>query len=165
MLLTTSRNPSRKTRRFARTLSGIFGWRYLTRGKLSIEELLWMSERRGNRMGIVSEIKGNPAFIHFFKSDGKFISGLRISPGVIEKISRHTSGYVLFTDKIRGFPMELFENAVVEGHVPGKFIKKISPQYRVEVLDGGGKLIFYDGDSISLSFRVLEVIKRGRDLV
>ncbi len=165
MLVTTSRNPSRKTRRFARTLSHIFGWTYVTRGKSPIEELLWLAEKRSTRMGIVSEIKGNPAFIHFFNHDGRFISGLKISPGIIRKTEKNLDGYVLFSDEIRYFPMKLFENAVVEKNVPEKFLKKTSPCIMVDVIDEGRKLVFYHGDDVILSFRIHEVLKKGRDLV
>jgi len=165
MLVTTSRNPSRKTRRFARVLSHIFGWIYVTRGKMSIEDLFWMAEKRNTSMGIVSEIKGNPAFIHFFNHDGRFISGLKISPGIIGKTGKKLDGYVLFSDEISHFPMKLFENAVVEKNVPEKFLRKTSPFIRVDVIDGGRKLVFYHGDSVILSFRIHEVLREGRDLV
>ncbi|RLI73101.1 rRNA maturation protein, partial [Archaeoglobales archaeon] len=56
MILTTSRKPSKKTRRLAKVLARFMNWSYLNRGKISFEDLLSMG-----KLAIIEEVKGNPA--------------------------------------------------------------------------------------------------------
>ena len=77
MILTTSRKPGRKTRRFAKVMSRFFNWTYVQRGKTPVSEL-------GNRYAIVQEIKGNPAILKIY--DGVEVFSMRFSVGEINKI-------------------------------------------------------------------------------
>ena len=165
MLLTTSRDPSQKTRSFARILSEIFDWRYINRGKSPVEELLRLVRDRKETFAIINELKGNPAFIHFYDYRGRFIIGIRISVGVIKRLRKRVEGYILFSDEIKDFPMEIFEKVVVEKYAPKRFLRKSAPVIRVEVNNGGRELTFYYERDVILTLKVLEIIKKGEDLV
>ncbi len=77
MILTTSRKPSRKTRRLAKVLSRFFNWNYVQRGKTPIEEF-------GRKFAIIQEIKGNPAFLKIY--DGREVLSISFSTGEINKV-------------------------------------------------------------------------------
>ncbi len=68
MILTTSRKPSRKTRSLAKVLSRFLNWEYVNRGKMSLDEVFQL----GREVCILSEIKGNPAFLHFYRNGKEF---------------------------------------------------------------------------------------------
>ena len=57
MILTTSRKPSRKTRRLARVLANFMNWEYINRGKLSMDEIYSMLNK-GENLAVIEEIKG-----------------------------------------------------------------------------------------------------------
>ncbi len=65
ILLTTSRKPSNRTRRFARELSYTLPYAlYMPRGKSSIADLIERAEEKGfHRIIIIGETKGNPSIL------------------------------------------------------------------------------------------------------
>ncbi|OYT34512.1 ribosomal biosynthesis protein [Archaeoglobales archaeon ex4484_92] len=68
MILTTSRKPSRKTRTLAKVLAKFFNWDYVSRGKKNLNEFMELDE-----FCLLSEIKGNPALLHFYKKGEKIL--------------------------------------------------------------------------------------------
>lgn len=62
-VVTTSRKPGRKTRRLAKVISRFFNWRYVRRGKMSIQDLHTLADS----FWIISEVKGNPALLTLYK--------------------------------------------------------------------------------------------------
>lgn len=72
MLISTSRKPSQKTRKFCKNLSHAFDYDYVNRGKSSIRDLLVKSKELG-RIGVllVYEIKGNPSKLTFLSENGE----------------------------------------------------------------------------------------------
>ena len=72
ILVTTSRKPSTRTRRFARELSSVLPLsRYLPRGKSSIHDLLERAEEMGmHRVVVIGETKGNPSIMRVLRRDG-----------------------------------------------------------------------------------------------
>jgi rRNA maturation protein Rpf1 len=60
MIITTARKPSSKTRIFCKHLGRFTGWRYVTRGKSSLQDLA------GEPFLLVGEYKGNPGSFSFF---------------------------------------------------------------------------------------------------
>ncbi|MCC7554463.1 MAG: ribonucleotide-diphosphate reductase subunit beta [Methanobacteriaceae archaeon] len=71
MLITTSRKPSSKTRKFCKNLSHATGSEYINRGKSNMREVLLKAlEIKEDNIAIVNEIKGNPSKITFYSSNG-----------------------------------------------------------------------------------------------
>ncbi len=60
MIITTARKPSSKTRIFCKHLGRFTGWKYVTRGKASLQEFADKS------FLLVGEYKGNPGSFSFF---------------------------------------------------------------------------------------------------
>jgi len=60
MIITTARKPSSKIRTFCKHLGRFTGWEYVTRGKLSHEEL------SAEPFLLIGEYKGNPGSLTFF---------------------------------------------------------------------------------------------------
>ncbi len=90
MILTTSRKPSRKTRRLARVLAAFMNWEYITRGKLSLEDLYSMLKKNEN-LAIIEEIKGNPAILKIVNSQGRLILQMKFTVGEIKRIKMDNS--------------------------------------------------------------------------
>jgi rRNA maturation protein Rpf1 len=69
-IITTSRKPPNRVRSFAKDVAFIFATKPLTRGKLSLEELI---ERLNNddKLLIIDCIKGNPSRIRVIDNKGK----------------------------------------------------------------------------------------------
>ena len=68
-MLTTSRNPSQRTRSFIRDLVRVIPWSFhFTRGSCSLKDLADELENLGiNRLLILHEKKGNPSLMKFYK--------------------------------------------------------------------------------------------------
>ena len=68
-MLTTSRNPSHRTRSFARDMVRVIPWCFhFTRGSCSLKDLAEELTNLGiNRLLILHEKKGNPSLIKFYK--------------------------------------------------------------------------------------------------
>lgn len=80
MLITTSRKPSSKTRKFCKNFSHATGFNYLSRGKSSLREVLLKTmESNEDYIAIVNEIKANPSKITFYSSSGDIKLSILIS--------------------------------------------------------------------------------------
>lgn len=79
MLISTSRKPSQKTRKFCKNLSHATGFPSVNRGKMSMRDLLLKTlELDECNLAIVNEIKGNPSRISFYSNDGEILLSLLI---------------------------------------------------------------------------------------
>ncbi|WP_405290138.1 Brix domain-containing protein [Methanobrevibacter sp.] len=80
MLISTSRKPSQKTRKFCKTLARTTGSTSVNRGKMNMRELLLKAlEVDEINLAIVNEIKGNPSKITFYSNKGEVLLVLLIS--------------------------------------------------------------------------------------
>ncbi|MDR2830740.1 MAG: ribonucleotide-diphosphate reductase subunit beta [Methanobrevibacter sp.] len=80
MIISTSRRPSQKTRKFCKNLSTALGYKYMNRGKMSLRDLCLKSlEKDKNSITIISEVKGNPSKISFLSNEGSKKLELNIS--------------------------------------------------------------------------------------
>ena len=74
MLISTSRKPSQKTRKFCKNLAHATGSRSVNRGKMNMRELLVKAlELDEFNLAIVNEIKGNPSRITFYSNKGEVL--------------------------------------------------------------------------------------------
>lgn len=74
MLISTSRKPSQKTRKFCKNLAHATGSTSVNRGKMNMRELLLKAlELEEFNLAIVNEIKGNPSKITFYSNRGKVL--------------------------------------------------------------------------------------------
>ncbi len=80
MLISTSRKPSQKTRKFCKTLARTTDSTSVNRGKMNMRELLLKAlEVDEINLAIVNEIKGNPSKITFYSNKGEVLLVLLIS--------------------------------------------------------------------------------------
>ena len=124
MILTTSRKPSKKTRRFSKVLAKFMNWRYLNRGKMSMEDLLCFNE-----LAIIEEFKGNPAVLKIYKSN-KEVLRLRFNVSNINKFKMDDSP-VFFVGKLQFDPFLL--GAVPQTKAGDKLFKKMDVKKKVFV--------------------------------
>ena len=74
MLISTSRKPSQKTRKFCKNLAHATGSTSVNRGKMNMRELLIKAlEVEEFNLAIVNEIKGNPSRISFYSNKGQLL--------------------------------------------------------------------------------------------
>ena len=74
MLISTSRKPSQKTRKFCKNLAHATGSTSVNRGKMNMRELLLKAlEVDEYNLAIVNEIKGNPSRISFYSNRGELM--------------------------------------------------------------------------------------------
>ncbi|MFW9922735.1 MAG: Brix domain-containing protein [Candidatus Thorarchaeota archaeon] len=75
-MLTTSRNPSQRTRSFTRDLVRVIPWSFhFTRGSCSLRDLADELDLLGiNRLMVIHEKKGNPSLVKFFKLEDNLLS-------------------------------------------------------------------------------------------
>ena len=80
MLISTSRKPSQKTRKFCKTLARTTDSTSVNRGKMNMRELLLKAlELDEINLAVVNEIKGNPSKITFYSNKGEVLLVLLIS--------------------------------------------------------------------------------------
>ena len=80
MLISTSRKPSQKTRKFCKTLARVTDSTSVNRGKMNMRELLLKAlEVDEINLAIVNEIKGNPSKITFYSNKGEVLLVLLIT--------------------------------------------------------------------------------------
>ena len=80
MLISTSRKPSQKTRKFCKNLARTTNSTSVNRGKMNMRELLLKAlEVDEFNLAIVNEIKGNPSKITFYSNKGEVLLVLLIS--------------------------------------------------------------------------------------
>lgn len=126
MIITTSRKPSRKTRSFAKAISRFLNYRYLQRGKLSLKDL------ENERFWIISELKGNPAFLSFYDK-GKKLLEISISVSNIKKAEIERGEVVYFGEKYNFF-------GALSWKLLEKFDKK--PYFPKKIVENGDELVF-----------------------
>ena len=74
MLVSTSRKPSQKTRKFCKNLAHSTGSTSVNRGKMNMRELLLKAlELDEFNLAVVNEIKGNPSKITFYSNKGDIL--------------------------------------------------------------------------------------------
>lgn len=74
MLISTSRKPSPKTRKFCKNFAHATGSTYINRGKMNMRELLLRAlEEDEINLAVVNEIKGNPSKITFYSNKGDIL--------------------------------------------------------------------------------------------
>jgi U3 small nucleolar ribonucleoprotein protein IMP4 len=79
MLISTSRKPSQKTRKFCKNLAHATGSRSVNRGKMNMREILLKAlELEEVNLAIVNEIKGNPSKITFYSNKGEILLAILI---------------------------------------------------------------------------------------
>ena len=79
MLISTSRKPSQKTRKFCKNLAHATGSTSVNRGKMNMRELLLKAiEVDEFNLAIVNEIKGNPSRISFYSNRGELLLSILI---------------------------------------------------------------------------------------
>lgn len=83
MLISTSRKPSQKTRRFCKNFARTTDSTSVNRGKMNMRELLLraLSEDETN-LAIVNEIKSNPSRITFYSNKGDELLKILISVNI-----------------------------------------------------------------------------------
>ncbi len=80
MLISTSRKPSQKTRKFCKNLAHATGSTSVNRGKMNMRELLLKAlEVEEYNLAVVNEIKGNPSRISFYSNKGELMLTILIS--------------------------------------------------------------------------------------
>ncbi|WP_298502126.1 Brix domain-containing protein [uncultured Methanobrevibacter sp.] len=80
MLISTSRKPSQKTRKFCKTLARVTDSTSVNRGKMNMRELLLKAlEVDEFNLAIVNETKGNPSKITFYSNKGEVLLVIMIS--------------------------------------------------------------------------------------
>ena len=80
MLISTSRKPSQKTRKFCKNLAHATGFHSVNRGKMNMRELLLKAlELDEVNLAVVNETKGNPSKITFYSNKGEVLLVLIIT--------------------------------------------------------------------------------------
>ena len=83
MLISTSRKPSQKTRKFCKNLAHALGSTSVNRGKMNMRELLLKALQLDEfNLAIVNEIKGNPSKITFYSNNGEVLLVILISASI-----------------------------------------------------------------------------------
>ncbi len=146
MLLTTSRKPSRKTRRLAKVLSRFLNWRYVNRGKMNLEKVFSLDRD----VAIIEEIKGNPAILRIYRNSKEYFR-IRFNVSNIRKIKMDDS-----TPVVIGNP---FFDPLIFGAIPHnkaglKLMRKVDFPKEIYVKDK--KLYFYFKGVLVFSMKVLD---------
>ncbi|AIY90088.1 rRNA maturation protein [Geoglobus acetivorans] len=146
--LTTSRDPSQRTRSFAKVISRYMNWYYLQRGKLSMEDLF----EKSDRIVLIREIKGNPAFLDLYTGNKKSMT-MRINVGTIKKEKMDDSP-VYFAGRLPFDPVIL--GAMPKIDAGEKLARKLNLK-KIVYARKDGKLIFtFDGREV-LTVKLLGV--------
>lgn len=83
MLISTSRKPSQKTRKFCKTLARSTDSTSVNRGKMNMRELLLKAlELDEFNLAVVNEIKGNPSKITFYSNKGEVLLVILVSASI-----------------------------------------------------------------------------------
>ncbi len=70
LIITTSRKPSQKTRRFAQFLKHYFNFMYINRGKTSFNKIVnQVKQENVNKLLVITETKGNPSSINIYNTE------------------------------------------------------------------------------------------------
>ncbi len=142
LTITTSRKPGRKTRRFAKVIARYFNWSYINRGKMSLEDLSNLSDR----LCIVSEVKGNPAYMTFYEG-GEERLRIRFTTSNIKKVKMDSSPPV-FIGKPPVDPLVF--GAIPQNKAGLKLSRKVHFPKKVVVRDGDLHLYYLDELVVSM---------------
>ena len=83
MLISTSRKPSQKTRKFCKNFAHATGSTSVNRGKMNMRELLLKAlDLDEINLAIVNEIRGNPSKITFYSNKGEVLLIVLISVAI-----------------------------------------------------------------------------------
>ncbi|WP_456467925.1 rRNA maturation protein [Archaeoglobus sp.] len=150
-LITTSRKPGRKTRRFTRVIARFFNWRYINRGKMSLEDLKSLSES----FWIVSEVKGNPSILTLYKNGEEMLKiGFTVSN--INKIEMDDSA-VVFQGKAPVDP--LIFGAIPQSRAGIKLVRKFDFPKKVVVKNNIWQFLYQDEPVFTM--RILYIKSRN----
>jgi U3 small nucleolar ribonucleoprotein protein IMP4 len=156
VILTTSRKPSRRTRSLAKALARFMNWRYVTRGKLSLEDLYSMLGKN-EHLAIIEEVKGNPAILKIVHPEKGLILFIRFNVSNVVKVKMDDSP-VVFIGKAPFDPLIL--GALPQSEAGLKLARKIDSKKKV--------FVKRDDDWIVLEFRYedttvfkMKIKKRG----
>ncbi len=147
IVLTTSRDPSRRTRSFCRVISRFMNWRYVQRGKTSLESILNEFEN----VVVVKEIKGNPSFMDFYRNGEREMTW-RMNVGVIRR-EKMDDSHVYFAGKVDFDPLLL--GALPKIDAGERFVQRTKPKKIVHAR--GGRLEFRYGKKPVLTMKVLRI--------
>jgi len=129
VLLTTSRKPSRRTRSLAKVLARFMNWRYINRGKLSLNELFKLSSDEG--LAIIEEVKGNPAILKIINpKDESILLKIRFNVSNVIKVKMDDSP-VVFIGKVPFDPVLL--EAIPQSKAGLKLARKVDFKKKVFV--------------------------------
>ncbi|MBO4302054.1 hypothetical protein J5839_01750 [Methanosarcinaceae archaeon] len=145
MLITSSRKPSDSTRILCKKLAVFFDCHYMTRGKMSLSEVL--EEGRENIILLVGEFHGNPGSLSFYGTDGSLYLSLHISqtspsPLGTDELKKGQIGLSLSENETSGDAERLYRviaDTVFEGFIPDTA--------------GCGRLLTVSSDALSFSVR------------
>lgn len=150
-IVTTSRKPGRKTRRFAKVIARFFNWRYINRGKMSLEELKSISEN----FWIISEVKGNPAILSLYRK-GEEVLRMGFTVSNINKIEMDDSA-VVFQGKTPIDPLVF--GAIPQSRAGIKLARKFDFPKKVIVRDNIWQLLYQD--EVVFTMRILYIKSRN----
>ncbi|MCS7143524.1 MAG: rRNA maturation protein [Archaeoglobaceae archaeon] len=141
MILTTSRKPSRKTRSFAKALSRFLNWKYVQRGKISLEDF------KNEKYCVISEIKGNPAFLSFYDGSKKTFE-VFLSVSNVKKTEIERGEVVYFGEKYNFFNV-----------LPARLLEKFNekPYFLKKIVEKDEELIFCIGEEPIFKIKILGV--------
>ncbi len=145
MILTTSRKPSRRTRSLAKALARFMNWRYVQRGKLSLDELYSMLGKN-ETLAIIEEVKGNPAILKIIHPKRGEILKIRFNVSNVMKVKMDDSP-VVFIGKAPFDPLLL--GALPQSEAGLKLARKMDSKKKVYVKR--------DEEWITLEFRYEDV--------
>ncbi|AAB90132.1 rRNA maturation protein [Archaeoglobus fulgidus] len=151
-VLTTSRKPGRKTRRFAKVLARFFNWKYVNRGKLSLEDLAGIAER----FWIISEVKGNPAILNLYERGEKTLE-VSFTLSNVNKIKMDDSPAV-FKGKAPIDPLVF--GAIPQTKAGLKLTRKV--EFRKKVVVKGDEWLFFYDDEMLFKLRILKISRSSR---
>ncbi len=147
MILTTSRKPSRKTRSLAKALARFLNWEYVNRGKMSLDEVFQLDRE----VCIISEIKGNPAILHFYRNGEEYYR-ISFTVGNVKKVKMDDSTPV-FVGKAPFDPL-LF-GALPQSKAGLKLARKVDFPKKIYVRKN--TLHFYYQDELVFTMRIVRL--------
>ena len=148
IVLTTSRDPSRRTRSFSKVISRFMNWRYVQRGKTNLESILNEFEN----VIVVREIKGNPSYMDFYRNGRKEMTW-RMNVGVIRK-EKMDDSHVYFAGRVSFDPLLL--GALPKVDAAEKLVLKLKPR-KIIYMRKENKMDFrYDGKLV-LTVKVVNI--------
>jgi len=145
-VVTTSRKPGRKTRRFAKVIARFFNWRYIRRGKMSIKDIQNLGD-----FWIISEVKGNPALLSLYKK-GEEVIRIGFTVSNINKVEMD-DGAVVFYGKSPVDP--LIFGAIPQNRAGIKLARKLEFAKKVIIKNNIWQFVYKD--TILFTMKVLYI--------